>query len=64
MPVRESATVAPVKRVRVTAFDCACARCGHKWRALVKPERCPSCKARHWERPALWRKPTRRRTSK
>jgi predicted Zn-ribbon and HTH transcriptional regulator len=47
----------PVKRVRVTAFDCVCARCGRKWRALEKPTRCPGCDARNWsESPRPYRR--------
>jgi predicted Zn-ribbon and HTH transcriptional regulator len=58
------APMSPTKRVRVTAFECTCARCGRKVTALEVPARCPSCKSHNWLEPARWKKPTKGRRPK
>ena len=37
-----------VRRIRIPAFRCCCARCGHTWTAYTVPVSCASCKSRSW----------------
>ncbi len=50
-----------IKRVRVTAWACECARCGHAWKSLEAeaPTRCPRCKTRGFSAAPRWRRPDR-----
>lgn len=42
--------VPPPKRIKVVAWACACAACGHTWTSLGEelPPRCARCKRTGW----------------
>ena len=41
-------------RALTTVSQLKCLRCSYEWlpRILTQPKLCPSCKARHWNKPA------------
>jgi uncharacterized membrane protein len=43
----------------VTALDCTCESCSHRWRAAgtKPPSRCPACHSRQWNASAIPRGP-------
>jgi hypothetical protein len=44
-----------VETVVITALDCTCENCSHRWRAAgtKPPSRCPACHARTWNKSAV-----------
>lgn len=42
-----------ITKTRAVVNECKCERCGHKWRSLVVPTRCPNrpCSASQWNVP-------------
>ena len=47
------------RRVKVTAWECTCQRCGHRWTAVGEdpPRACAGCKSQGWQEEARGRRP-------